>query len=258
MDLRGHLALRQLILRQRALTKMPVRPIGPRLVARAKGLLRNAIYFGRSRYWDTSERVNPDFPDANFINHRKVYQFISQCVNDRVVLDVGCGTGYGTAMLAEHARNVAGIDYSKAAIKFARQRYAKPDFSVMDAHHLRFPDAAFDFVFSSENFEHLANQGAHLLELRRVLMKGGICFIATPNPEAFIGERPNSWHTKENTYDELVRLFRPVFNEFVILENSLTAKPNRGLIAGEPLVIFGQRLNTTYLSNTHSFFCFLR
>lgn len=237
---------------------MPVRPVGSILVARAKGLLRNSIYFGKTGYWDTSERVNPDFPDANFINHRKVYQFISQWVSNRVVLDVGCGTGYGTAMLAEHAKRVTGIDSSKAAIKFAKQHYAKPDFCVMDAHHLRFPNGAFDFVFSSENFEHLANQAAHLLELRRVLKNTGICFIATPNPEAFVGERSNPWHTKENTYDELAQLFRPVFSEFVILENSLTAKRNRGLIPGEPLVIFGQRLNTTHLSNTHSFFCFLR
>lgn len=237
---------------------MARRPIGPRLVARAKTLLRNTLYFGKTGYWDTSERVNPDFPDENFINHRKVYQFISQWVTDRDVLDVGCGTGYGTAMLAEHASRVTGIDYSKAAIKFARQHYAKPEFCVMDAHHLRFPDGAFDFIFSSENFEHLADQAAHLLELRRVLRKGGICFIATPNPEAFVGQRPNPWHTKENTYDELVQLFRPVFSEFVILENSLTAKPNRGLIARDPLVIFGQQLSTAYLSNTHSFFCFLR
>jgi ubiquinone/menaquinone biosynthesis C-methylase UbiE len=224
----------------------------------AKRLLENSAYFARTGYWHHSERVNPDFEDANFINHRKVYQFIAQCVRDRIVLDVGCGTGYGTALLAERAQYVTGIDYSRAAIRFAKRRYAKPDFIVMNAQDLRFPDASFDFVFSSENFEHLPDQAAHLAEVRRVLKQGGICFIATPNPEAFIGQKTSPWHTKENTYDELAELLRPVFSEFVILENSLTAKRNRGLVATDPLIIFGQRLDNTYLSNTHSFFCFAR
>lgn len=146
------------------------------------------------------------------------------------MLDVGCGTGYGTAILAECAKQVTGIDRSAAAICFAKRRYPGVDFRKMDAQDLRFPDASFDFVFSSENFEHLPAQAAHLVELRRVLRSGGTCFIATPNPEAFVGERRNPWHTKENTYDELVRLFQPVFKEFVILENSLTPKQRRGVM----------------------------
>jgi ubiquinone/menaquinone biosynthesis C-methylase UbiE len=229
-----------------------------RLAHLARRLVENSIYFSRTGYWHDGERVNPDFEDANFLNHRKVYQFVSQCVADQVVLDVGCGTGYGSAILAQQARQVVGIDYSAAAIRFARRRYPKPDFRVMNAQDLRFPEAKFDFVFSSENFEHLPDRRAHLLEVRRVLHKGGISFIATPNPEAFAGQKRSPWHTKENTYEELVELFRPVFDEFVILENSLTENPNRGLIPRDPLVIFGRRFSTTYLLNTHSFFCFLR
>jgi ubiquinone/menaquinone biosynthesis C-methylase UbiE len=221
-------------------------------------LLENSAYFARTGYWHHSERVNPDFEDANFVNHRKVYQFISQWVSGKTVLDVGCGTGYGSALLAEQAKHVTGIDYSNSAIRFAKRRYRKPDFIEMNAQDLRFPDALFDFVFSSENFEHLPDQAAHLREVRRVLRKGGICFIATPNPEAFAGQATSPWHTKENNYEELADLFRPVFDEFVILENLLTTKANRGLIASEPLVIFGERLSTACLSNTHSFFCFAR
>jgi ubiquinone/menaquinone biosynthesis C-methylase UbiE len=224
----------------------------------ARRFVENSVYFARTGYWHDGERVNPDFEDANFLNHRKVYQFVSQCVADKTVLDVGCGTGYGTAILGQQAKRVTGIDYSPAAIRFARHRYPQLDFRVMNAQDLRFSEGEFDFVFSSENFEHLTDQTAHLFEVRRVLRKGGICFIATPNPEAFVGQKSSPWHTKENTYEELVQLFRPVFSEVVILENSLTAKPHRGLIASEPLVIFGQPLNTTHLSNTHSFFCFLR
>ena len=110
-----------------------------RLAHLARRLVENSIYFSRTGYWHDGERVNPDFKDANFLNHRKVYQFVSQCVADQVVLDVGCGTGYGSAILAQQARQVVGIDYSAAAIRFARRRYPKPDFRVMNAQDLRFP-----------------------------------------------------------------------------------------------------------------------
>ncbi len=128
----------------------------------------------------------------------------------------------------------------------------------MNAQQLRFPDGSFDLIFSSENFEHLPDQASHLKELRRVLKKDGLCFIATPNPEAFAGNKLNPFHSKENTYQELIELFRPVFKDFLIVENSLSGKIDRGLRPQSPMVIFGHVLDTTYLSNTHSFFCFLR
>ena len=227
-------------------------------LGRAHHLLTGSIYFARTGYWHNGERVNPDFPGENFINHRKVYLFFSQLVPNKIVLDVGCGTGYGTAILAERAAQIIGIDNSNSAISFAKRRYPKVDFRQMNAQQLRFPDAFFDLIFSSENFEHLPDQASHLRELRRVLKSDGLCFIATPNPEAFAGNKPNPWHTKENTYQELAGLFRPVFKDFVIVENSLSGKLDRGLTARDSLVVFGHNLDTTYLSNTHSFFCFLR
>ena len=234
------------------------RTLWSRVLGRTRHLLTSSIYFARTGYWHNGERVNPDFPGENFINHRKVYLFFSQLVSNKIVLDVGCGTGYGTAIFAEHAAQAIGIDNSNSAISFAKRRYPKADFVRMNAQQLRFPDAAFDLIFSSENFEHLPDQASHLRELRRVLKRDGLCFIATPNPEAFAGNKPNPWHTKENTYQELTELFRPVFKDFVIVENSLSGKLDRGLTLRDSLVVFGHTLDTTHLSNTHSFFCFLR
>jgi SAM-dependent methyltransferase len=233
------------------------RTLWSRASDRARHLLTSSIYFARTGYWHNGERVNPDFPSENFSNHKKVYLFFSQLASNKIVLDVGCGTGYGTAILAEHAAQVIGIDNSKSAIRFAKRRYPKVDFRQMNAQQLRFPDGFFDLIFSSENFEHLPDQASHLRELRRVLKKDGLCFIATPNPEAFAGNKQNPFHSKENTYQELIELFRPVFKDFLIVENSLSGKVDRGLTPRAPMVIFGHVLDTTYLSNTHSFFCFL-
>lgn len=224
---------------------------------RAAWFRLRTLHLLRTGYWHTGERVCPEFQDENFINHRKVYQFISQMVKGKHVLDVGCGTGYGTALLAEVADKATGIDSSRQAIRYAKRHYHVPEFFVMDAHKLEFDNESFDLVFSSENFEHLVNQQEHLREVRRVLKHDGVCFIATPNPEAF-GGKPNPYHTKENTYDELLGLLRSQFREVVILENSRTPKQDRGLIADKDLCILGQHLSAEHLSNTHSFFCFMR
>lgn len=210
-------------------------------------------------YLHTHERVDPDFPSENFVNHFKVYKFIAQfCSPGNTVLDIGCGTGYGTAYLAEHAAKVYGMDISASALRFARSRYSRPNviFQKMDAQHLSFPDRSFDLTVSTENFEHLVDQSGAAREMARVLKPDGICFVATPNPEAFTTRNP--FHTHECTYEELRDLLGSLFGEVVILENSLSSRKDRGVIATAGFALFNKPLDLTHLSNTHSFFCFCR
>ena len=215
------------------------------------------IFIVKTGQWD-HERVHPNYPDWNFLNHLRVYQFIEQFVSGKRVLDVGCGTGYGTALLAKSAKSIVGIDISERTIRGNQKRYPGIDFQTMDAHELKFPDASLDFIVSTENFEHLSDQAKHLAELRRVLSEDGIAFIATPNPEQTTKKNP--YHTKETSYSELCELLPRFFREFVIIENSLPHELTRkhGLLPSEELVIFGLKVDKTHLSNTHSFFCFCR
>jgi ubiquinone/menaquinone biosynthesis C-methylase UbiE len=229
------------------------------------------VYFLHTGYLHTFERVNPDFPDANFQNHYKVYEFVRQLSIGKDVLDLGCGTGYGTAHLARAARSIVGIDNSRAAIKFARNRYSGISFLQMDAQKLNFPQESFDLIVSSETLEHVHDQSRSLEEIRRVLRRDGLLFLATPNPEMFVGKF-NPYHVKENTHAELRRLLEYYFSRAVILENLLQPPTKKGqaarrrrfnlgdhgLVAGDSLEVFGRRLDTTHLSNTHSFFCFAR
>jgi len=220
--------------------------------------IRIADYI-RFAYVHDGERVSPHFPDGNFINHFKAYKFAAQLCRG-VVLDIGCGTGYGTDHLAEYSKKIIGIDYSKAALRFARNRYraSNLEFVLMNAESLEFPDRTFDFIISTENFEHLPNQSKAAGEMARVLKPEGFCLLATPNPEAFVSVPPNPHHTHELTFDELKEVFTPLFKDVEILENSLTPKQSRGIIANGSLTVFGKSLDITHLSNTHSFFCFLK
>jgi len=230
-----------------------------KMLGRVYRFTRHIPYFLKTGYVPTPERVNPDFPDPIFVNHFKVYKFAAQFVAGKRVLDVGCGTGYGSDYLAGFASSVVGIDNSKSAVRYSKSKYSRPDFRVMDAHKIEFPDDSFDFIFSSENFEHLSRQATHLRELSRILAPGGMALIATPNSQLCTGV--NKFHFKENSYEELCALIQPVFRYLEILENSLPHSVDRQHgkdPASDPLLIFGTPVDKTHLSNTHSFFCFCR
>jgi len=61
----------------------------------------SVLYYLKTGYWNTGERVHPLFVTNNFINHLRVYQYVSQFTKGKKVLDVGCGTGYG--ILGHHS-----------------------------------------------------------------------------------------------------------------------------------------------------------
>lgn len=233
--------------------------------------IRAAVYTAMTGYRVTGERVHPMFSGDNFVNHLRVYQFASQFVAGKEVLDVGCGVGYGTAHLARTAKKAYGIDLSVAAIKEAYRLYPESDFAQMNAEQLSFNDQSFDFIISTENFEHLHDQAKHVTELARVLRKDGLCIIATPNPELFVGSN-NKFHTKENSYPELMELLTPKFGQVEIIEPTKIpdtalglkmrterySRGEHGKIVEPNLEIFGKPINQTYLSNSHSFICFVR
>ncbi len=236
-------------------------------------VLSRGAYALRTGYWHTPERCCPDFPDENFLNHSKVYRFASQfCVGGKV-LDVGCGTGYGTACLAESAKLGVGIDLSRQALHWARKRYGslKAQFLRMSAESLSFADRSFDFIVSTENFEHLRDHRANLREMSRIITDDGMLFLATPNPEMFVGV-DNPHHTREFRYDELLQIVQEFFCECLVSENLLQPLTEEGRhmkeqrkkrgalginLAVNPF-LWGKSVDTTWLSNTHSFFCFAR
>jgi 2-polyprenyl-3-methyl-5-hydroxy-6-metoxy-1,4-benzoquinol methylase len=241
------------------------------IVRRARLKAQKILYYFLTGYWNTGERLHPLFVTNNFVNHLRVYQFVSQFAKEKRVLDVGCGVGYGTAFLSRTASRCVGIDLSRQTIYEAFRLYPSGEFLEMDAEKMSFDAESFDMIVSTENFEHLPNQERHLQELARVVQKDGICFIATPNPELFVGEN-NPYHTKENTFTEMRDLLSKYFGRVEIIEptripeNSIGramrekrfALGEHGKIVAPDLEILGMKVDQTFLSNTHSFNCFVR
>jgi len=238
---------------------------------RIRTKLQKILYYVISGYWSTGERLHPFFVTNNYINHLRAYQYVKQFTMGKQVLDIGCGVGYGTSLLGSTAARCVGIDISQKAINEAYRLYPASEFLLMDAENMSFPPGSFDVTISTENFEHLPNQAKHVEALARVVRKDGFCFIATPNPELFVGLN-NPFHTKENTYSELRDLLLRNFRQVQIVEpthipsNSVgkTAREQRfargehGTVVTPELEVFGRRVDQTFMSNTHSFHCFAK
>src|SRR4051812_24617823 len=73
------------------------------------------------------ERIVPDETEPGIVAlHLKRYAFALRWCEDREVLDLGCGVGYGTAFLAASATRVVGVDVDEATIAYAQERYSRP------------------------------------------------------------------------------------------------------------------------------------
>ena len=100
--------------------------------------------------------------------------------SDRV-LDLGCGAGEFTAVLANAEAHPIGVDVAEAALVRARASHPELDFRLTPLDGpLPFEDNAFDLVWASEVIEHIADTGRWLSEARRVIAPRGRMLLTTP------------------------------------------------------------------------------
>ncbi len=103
---------------------------------------------------------------------------------DDRVLDVGCGTGFGTQGLLQHTDDVYGLDQSPHQLEKAWAKLGKHDpvaFTFGDAERLPYRDDTFDRVWSSGSIEYWPNPVEGLRELRRVTKPGGRVLVVGPD-----------------------------------------------------------------------------
>jgi SAM-dependent methyltransferase len=163
----------------------------------------------------TGERVIPgQVNDDLWAEHIARYAFAARFASHKRVLDLGCGTGYGTARLAQTASSAVGVDLAPEAIDYAVSHYASAEFLQSSAAAVPFPPATFDLVTAFEVIEHLSDWRALLAEARRLLLPNGLLIVSTPNQRYYAETRakagPNPFHAHEFEYAE----FRNALGDF--------------------------------------------
>lgn len=164
----------------------------------------------------TGERFTPECVREIWYEHWHRYAFARPLAAGKRVLDAACGEGYGSALLAEVAAEVTGVDIDAASVAHARGRYsgqARVHYQCADATELPFADRSFDLVVSFETLEHLAAQERLLAGFARVLDDDGVLVISSPDKRVYseLAGFRNEFHVRELYREELLALLKPHF-----------------------------------------------
>ncbi len=146
--------------------------------------------------------------------HLHRYALCSDRVGGLRVLDVACGVGYGSNLLAEVAAEVVGLDIDSAVIRRASKKYRRENlkFVTGDCANMPFEAESFDVVVANEMIEHIEDQHGFLAEVKRVLKAGGTLLISTPNKPIYNRYKsPNPFHVSEMNIAEFRRLLKRHF-----------------------------------------------
>jgi SAM-dependent methyltransferase len=172
----------------------------------------------------TGERTLPDVPAENYWyrRHLIVYEWIAGRVSGQRVLDMACGEGYGSAVLAGSAAEVVGLDANPEAHEHARLRYRAENLTFERGLVETFgqPDQ-FDSVVFLQTVEHVRDPDAVLRHFQDILAPGGTAYVSTPNlltlapPGA--EKSGNPWHLKEYRAEEFRQLCTSVFADVELL-----------------------------------------
>lgn len=166
----------------------------------------------------TGERVIAGQVDPDLFNeHISRYAFATRLARHKRVLDIACGTGYGSAELAAVARSVVGVDRALDAVEYAQNRYQAPNliYEVASAEQLPYSDQSFDLITAFEVIEHLDEPNRLVSEAKRLLTPGGQFVVSTPNRLYYEETRrlsgPNPFHTREFEYEEFRAMLQECF-----------------------------------------------
>lgn len=133
------------------------------------------------------------------LRHLAAYNFVLSREPAAWVLDLGCGSGYGTKILAETVPT-CGVDLSLKALLAIDRSQSLAHFATADGRMLPFAAGSFDLITSFQVIEHIVDVNQYLAEARRVLTQNGTLIISTPNRRLrlFPFERPhNPYHVTE-------------------------------------------------------------
>ena len=170
----------------------------------------------------TGERTLPDVPAENYWyrRHLAVYRWIAERCRGLEVVDMACGEGYGTAVLAERAVRATGVDANPEAHEHARLKYTRPGVrfvrDLVESHA-----EPCDAVVFLQTIEHVREPKAVLDHFRSILRPGGTAYVSTPNVLTLAPpgaeKSGNPWHVKEYRASEFRDLCEASFDHVELL-----------------------------------------
>lgn len=153
----------------------------------------------------TGERLETFIYGDTAVEHLHRYAVSSLFVNDKIVLDIASGEGYGTSLLSKTARQIIGVDIDGITVEMAAEKYKGTNlkFLVGSADKIPVEDNTIDVLVSFETIEHHDKHNEMMLEIKRVLKPNGIMIMSSPDKKHYIQlGKDNHFHIKELYLEE--------------------------------------------------------
>ena len=163
-------------------------------------------------YYDENGIFHSDIP----MNHLQRYGWVQGYITDKIVVDMACGSGYGSSWMSERARQVIGIDISKEAIEHANKWHAADNcrFICSDITKVEL-DILADVVISFETIEHIQDEEGYFKTIKKILKPGGLFFVSTPIAFQDGKSELNEYHTNEYTRKRFEKALNMYFKDIV-------------------------------------------
>lgn len=167
--------------------------------------------------YKTTEIASSEIASDNPVHQRLLfpYEHVSQLINGNV-LEIGCGTGRGVAVLADKVSAYTGVDKNEELMNKLSLEYPSFKFIDMFLPPLKdIPSNTYDFVITFQVIEHIENDDYFLKEAARVLKPGGKLYLTTVNKKFSLTRNP--WHVREYVAHELEDLMKKHFESVITL-----------------------------------------
>jgi len=176
-------------------------------------------------YRELVEPTHLEAPDKKFKGHRDIivrnlarYKFVNPYIQGRT-LEIGCGRGYGLAVIRSRCTLFVGLDVSMLFLRDARADLPEQILIQADGRKIPFREACFDTIIAFEVIEHIRNDVAFLAGLKRLASQEAKIIISTPNRLIASGDakKPlDRFHVREYTAFEFQDLLERFFSHVVV------------------------------------------
>lgn len=186
---------------------------------------------------DTGERIIPkEMKPTNglLLEHTARYYFSTPYVRGRV-LDIACGTGYGSQMVAKTRKKeiseMIGVDIDEETLKYAKANYFHPllRFEKGNVLDTSLPEkiGTFDTILSFETIEHVEDEQLFMKNMFALLNPGGMLILSTPFGEGKGIPSGQPFHIHQLTKEEFIKLFVEFSKVEFYYQRGVTIEPPR-------------------------------
>ena len=188
---------------------------------------------------EVCERAHPDkngfrIGETYYINVKNRYEWCNRYIQDKVVLDVPSGMGFGASFLKGY-KKIYGVDISKEAIEEGSKRYPDIIFIQGSMTNIPIPSNSIDVTICFEGIEHITFEDQKLLfkELYRVTKNGGLVMLTVPVVYSGHKQSGNKYHIYEPTPEEVKEHINNSFStNKIIIEKKELLKGSDGYTLG--------------------------